>query len=179
MAFATKSVSSFAIIFILVLVIFEVPEIESHDDECLIEYGGDVGLSFCLPEIFPSFCYSRCRKDKGALGGTCIWGEDGTVDVKCLCDYCSDIPNDKILSGAEAPEIEAQDSECLKEYGGNVGFGFCAPQTFPTICYIRCREDKDAKGGRCITGDAGAFDFKCLCDYCSDKPNDQILHGVI
>ncbi|KAG2290246.1 hypothetical protein Bca4012_028701 [Brassica carinata] len=79
----------------------------------------------------------------------------------------------------EAPEIEAQDSECLKEYGGNVGFGFCAPQTFPTICYIRCREDKDAKGGRCITGDAGAFDFKCLCDYCSDKPNDQILHGVI
>ncbi|XP_018465709.1 defensin-like protein 2 [Raphanus sativus] len=99
MAFATKSVSSFAIIFILVLVIFEVPEIEAHDNECLVEYGGDVGFSFCAPEIFPSFCYTNCRKDKGAQGGTCIWGDYGTVEVKCLCDYCSDIPNDKILSG--------------------------------------------------------------------------------
>lgn len=86
----------FAIIFILVLVIFQVPEIEAQDDECLKEYGGDVGFSFCAPEIFPSFCYTNCRKDKGALGGTCIWGDS---DVKCLCDYCSDIPNGKILRG--------------------------------------------------------------------------------
>ncbi|KAG2326202.1 hypothetical protein Bca52824_008930 [Brassica carinata] len=103
MAFATKSVSSLAIVFILVLVIFEVPETEAHDDECLIEYGGDVGPSFCLPEPVPTICYRRCRKDKGALGGTCEWGEeseDGDINVKCLCDYCSsDFPNDKILSG--------------------------------------------------------------------------------
>ncbi|KAF8101232.1 hypothetical protein N665_0208s0021 [Sinapis alba] len=97
MAFTTKSLTSFAIIFILVLAIFEVAEIEAHDDECLKEYGGDVGFSFCAPEIFPSFCYTRCRENKGAQGGTCIWGDEG--DVKCLCDYCSDIPNNKILSG--------------------------------------------------------------------------------
>ncbi|KFK37181.1 hypothetical protein AALP_AA4G224600, partial [Arabis alpina] len=33
---------------------------------------------------------------------------------------------------SEIPEIAAQDSECLKEYGGDVGFGFCAPKIFPT-----------------------------------------------
>ncbi|CAH8290132.1 unnamed protein product [Eruca vesicaria subsp. sativa] len=97
MAMATKSVPFLAILFILVLIIFEAPEIEAQDDECLKEYGGDVGFSFCAPEIFPSFCYTNCRKNKCAQGGTCIWGGEG--DVKCLCDYCSDIPNDKILSG--------------------------------------------------------------------------------
>ncbi|KAG2326201.1 hypothetical protein Bca4012_035167 [Brassica carinata] len=99
MAMATKSVSSFTLILILVLVIFEVPEIKAQDSECLKEYGGDVGFGFCAPRIFPTICYTRCRENKGAKGGKCIWGEAGAGGVKCLCDYCSDSPFDQILRG--------------------------------------------------------------------------------
>ncbi|KAJ0250860.1 hypothetical protein HA466_0132840 [Hirschfeldia incana] len=96
MAMATKSVSSFAAFFILFLVIFEVAEIEAQDSECLKEYGGDVGSAFCAPMIFPTFCYTNCRKDKGAKGGRCIW--KGMGNFKCLCDYCSDEPG-QIVTG--------------------------------------------------------------------------------
>ncbi|CAF1803743.1 unnamed protein product [Brassica napus] len=99
MAMATKSVSSFTLIFILVLVIFaEVPEIKAQDSECLKEYGGNVGFNFCAPRIYPSFCYTRCREDKGAKGGICRWG-DSPDSVKCLCEYCSDQISHQILSG--------------------------------------------------------------------------------
>ncbi|CAH8358552.1 unnamed protein product [Eruca vesicaria subsp. sativa] len=92
MAMATKSVSSFAIFFILFLVMFaEVQETESQDRRCLKEYGGDVGFSFCAPRIYPSFCYRRCRQNKGAKGGKCR-SEAGTGGMKCLCDFCSDKP---------------------------------------------------------------------------------------
>ncbi|CAA7050482.1 unnamed protein product [Microthlaspi erraticum] len=70
----------------------------------------------------------------------------------------------------EVPEIKAQDSKCLKEYGGNVGFSYCAPLIYPSFCYRNCRMNKGAKGGRCRSGKAGAGDMKCLCDFCSDKP---------
>ncbi|EOA28308.1 hypothetical protein CARUB_v10024506mg [Capsella rubella] len=70
----------------------------------------------------------------------------------------------------EVPEIYAQDSKCLKEYGGNVGFSYCAPLIFPSFCYRNCRKNKAAKGGRCRSGGPGAGGMKCLCDYCSDKP---------
>ncbi|KAG7574770.1 Scorpion long chain toxin/defensin [Arabidopsis suecica] len=70
----------------------------------------------------------------------------------------------------EMPEIKAQDSKCLKEYGGNVGFSYCAPRIFPSFCYRNCRKNKGAKGGRCRSGGAGAGSMICLCDYCSDKP---------
>ncbi|XP_010517925.1 PREDICTED: uncharacterized protein LOC104793284 [Camelina sativa] len=74
------------------------------------------------------------------------------------------------------PGTEAHDDDdCLKEYGGNVGFLFCAPRIFPTICYRRCISDKGAKGGRCVWGDD---DVKCLCDFCSDKPSDQFIRQV-
>lgn len=69
------------------------------------------------------------------------------------------------------PETEAQDRECLKEYGGEVGFSYCAPLIRPTFCFRRCREDKGAKGGECRWGDE--FNVKCLCDFCSDKVCDQ------
>ncbi|CAH8257263.1 unnamed protein product [Arabidopsis lyrata] len=69
---------------------------------------------------------------------------------------------------SDMPEIEAQGSECLEEYGGDVGFGFCAPRIFPTICYTRCREIKGAKGGRCRWGEGS--NVKCLCDSCDDTP---------
>ncbi|CAL9243204.1 unnamed protein product [Arabidopsis halleri] len=51
---------------------------------------------------------------------------------------------------SEMPEIKAQDSDCLKEYGGDVGFPFCAILIFPSVCYIKCRQDKaeDAKTER-------------------------------
>ncbi|KAL1191187.1 Defensin-like protein 2 [Cardamine amara subsp. amara] len=92
MVMATKSVSStFAIFFILLLVIFEVSEIEAQDSECLKEYGGDVGFSFCAPLVFPSICYHKCRMDKGSKGGKCLWGTR-VIDVKCLCDFCHDEP---------------------------------------------------------------------------------------
>ncbi|XP_019101985.1 PREDICTED: defensin-like protein 195 [Camelina sativa] len=67
------------------------------------------------------------------------------------------------------PEIEAQGSECLKEYGGDVGFGFCAPRIFPTICYTRCRANKGAKGGRCRWGEEiEAQGSECLKEYGGD-----------
>ncbi|XP_013635185.1 PREDICTED: defensin-like protein 4 [Brassica oleracea var. oleracea] len=93
---ATKSVSSLAAFFILFLVIFEMPEIEAQDSECLKEYGGDVGFGFCAPRIYPTFCVKRCRADKGALGGKCIWGQGS--NVKCLCNFCRPEPG-QILSG--------------------------------------------------------------------------------
>ncbi|XP_018475277.1 defensin-like protein 193 [Raphanus sativus] len=91
MSMTTKSVSYFAIIFILFLVVFEVPKTEAQDRRCLKEYGGDVGFSFCAPRIYPSFCYRRCRQNKGAKGGKCR-SEAGTGSMKCLCDFCSDTP---------------------------------------------------------------------------------------
>ncbi|XP_010508409.1 PREDICTED: defensin-like protein 4 [Camelina sativa] len=87
MVMATKLVSTLAIFFVLVLVISEMPGTEAHAEECLKEYGGDVGFQFCAPRIFPSFCVSRCQADKGAKGGKCTWGSDG---VKCLCDFCGE-----------------------------------------------------------------------------------------
>ncbi|CAA7050481.1 unnamed protein product [Microthlaspi erraticum] len=89
---ATKSVSTFAIFFILFLVVFEVPEIKAQGRKCLEEYGGNVGFSYCAPRIFPSFCYRNCRKNKGAKGGTCRSGKAGAGGMTCLCDYCSDKP---------------------------------------------------------------------------------------
>ncbi|CAF2301063.1 unnamed protein product [Brassica rapa] len=100
MTMATKLVSSVAVFFILFLVIFaEVPEIEAQDTECLVEYGGDVGFAFCAPLIYPPFCYTRCRENKGSKGGICV--SEGNK-VKCLCDFCNDNykpPFDQILSG--------------------------------------------------------------------------------
>ncbi|KAJ0258457.1 Protein NLP8 [Hirschfeldia incana] len=72
------------------IVISDVPETEAQDSKCLREYGGDVGFRFCAPRIFPTFCYTRCRENKGAKGGRCRWGQ-GT-NVTCLCDYCNDQP---------------------------------------------------------------------------------------
>ncbi|CAL9236767.1 unnamed protein product [Arabidopsis halleri] len=97
----TKSVSTFAILIILVLVIFEIPEIEAQDSECLKEYGvdddgEDVGFRFCAPRIHPTLCYRRCEEDKGANGGKCLWGEGG--NVKCLCDFCSEEPFNQFIS---------------------------------------------------------------------------------
>ncbi|KFK32370.1 hypothetical protein AALP_AA6G232700 [Arabis alpina] len=89
MAKAIKSVSIFAIFFILFLLI-SVPEIEAQGSKCLKEYGGDVGFRFCAPLIYPPFCYTRCRENKGAKGGRCRSGEGGAF--KCLCDYCNDTP---------------------------------------------------------------------------------------
>lgn len=72
------------------------PETEAAQDrECLKEYGGDVGFSFCAPMIYPSFCVRRCRADKGAKGGECRWGEE--FNVKCLCDFCGDKAYDQFL----------------------------------------------------------------------------------
>ncbi|KAG7644169.1 Scorpion long chain toxin/defensin [Arabidopsis suecica] len=73
----------------------------------------------------------------------------------------------------EIPEIEAHDSECLKEYGGDVGFGFCAPKIFPTICYRNCQKDKGANGGKCLWGEGG--NVKCLCDFCSKESFNQFI----
>ncbi|KFK32369.1 hypothetical protein AALP_AA6G232600 [Arabis alpina] len=90
MAKAIQSISIFAIFFIFFLLISEVPKIEAQDSKCLKEYGGDVGFGFCAPRIFPRICYTRCRENKGAKGGRCLWGEGSSV--KCLCDYCDDTP---------------------------------------------------------------------------------------
>ncbi|KAL0739945.1 hypothetical protein Bca4012_081458 [Brassica carinata] len=67
----------------------------------------------------------------------------------------------------ETPEIEAQDSKCLKEYGGDVGFSFCAPKIYPTLCVRRCRSDKRALDGKCIWEGINA---KCLCNFCRQEP---------
>ncbi|KAL0739947.1 hypothetical protein Bca4012_081460 [Brassica carinata] len=74
------------------------PEIDAQDSDCLIEYGAGVGFAFCGPIMEPSLCYVRCALDKGAKGGKCEWGEG--INVKCLCDFCSDEP-DQILSAYE------------------------------------------------------------------------------
>ncbi|KAG2309571.1 hypothetical protein Bca52824_029319 [Brassica carinata] len=95
MNMVTKSVSSLAAFFILFLVIFETPEIEAQDSKCLKEYGGDVGFSFCAPKIYPTLCVRRCRSDKRALDGKCIW--EG-INAKCLCNFCRQEPG-QILSG--------------------------------------------------------------------------------
>ncbi|CAN8286637.1 unnamed protein product [Cochlearia groenlandica] len=70
----------------------------------------------------------------------------------------------------EVPETEAQASKCLKEYGGGVGFRYCAPRIYPSFCYRNCRKDKGAKGGKCRSGASGPSSMICLCDFCSDKP---------
>lgn len=57
----------------------------------------------------------------------------------------------------------------VDESGDDVGFHFCAP---PSVCYMRCRQDKGAKGGKYLWGDV--FSAECLCDFCSDVP--IILH---
>ncbi|EOA28668.1 hypothetical protein CARUB_v10024891mg [Capsella rubella] len=85
-----KSFSIFVVFFIFFLVLSDVPDIEAQGTECLKEYGGNVGFGFCAPRIFPTFCYTRCRENKGAKGGRCLWGQGGTV--KCLCDFCDDTP---------------------------------------------------------------------------------------
>ncbi|CAN7020942.1 unnamed protein product, partial [Brassica oleracea var. botrytis] len=86
----TKPVSSFAVIFIIFLVIFaEMTETEAHDSECLKEYGGEVGFSYCASLIYPSFYLRRCRSEKGAKGGECRWGEE--FNVKCLCNFYDQI----------------------------------------------------------------------------------------
>ncbi|XP_010526350.1 PREDICTED: defensin-like protein 195 [Tarenaya hassleriana] len=89
MANAIKSASIFLVFFVLFLVVIEVPKTEAGD-ECLKPYGGNVGFRFCAPRIFPTFCYQRCRSDKGAKGGRCDWRGGGKVI--CYCDYCSDEP---------------------------------------------------------------------------------------
>ncbi|KAG7537600.1 Knottin scorpion toxin-like superfamily [Arabidopsis suecica] len=72
---------------------------------------------------------------------------------------------------SEMPEIKAQDSDCLKEYGGDVGFPFCGILIFPSVCYVKCRQDKKAKGGRCqVQQEEGDTKFTCLCDYCNSSP---------
>ncbi|XP_023640952.1 defensin-like protein 4 [Capsella rubella] len=94
MAMATKLVSTLVIFLVLALAINEVPGTEAHNDECLKEYGGNVGFPFCAPRIFPSVCYSRCQRDKNAQGGKCVWGDSG---VTCFCDFCSDQPSISII----------------------------------------------------------------------------------
>lgn len=76
------------------------------------------------------------------------------------------------------PEIKAQDSDCLKEYGGgdDVSFAFCGPRVFPSICYVRCQLEKGAKGGRCSWGPG--IKVKCLCDYCDDNPSNIRSAGI-
>nr|ACM44499.1 trypsin inhibitor [Descurainia sophia] len=100
MVMAMKSVSTFAIFCILFLVIFETSEIEAQlqERQCLKEYGGDVGFSFCAPRIFPSFCDRNCRNNKGAKGGICRWEQNNAIGVRCLCDFCGEEPSNLILS---------------------------------------------------------------------------------
>ncbi|XP_010506237.1 PREDICTED: defensin-like protein 194 [Camelina sativa] len=98
MAMATKLVSTFAIFFVLVLVISEMPKTEAHDEQCLKEYV-DAPPSFCTARIYPSLCYYRCQADKGAKGGKCfrkIGGDDNPLI--CFCNFCSDKPTDQFLS---------------------------------------------------------------------------------
>ncbi|KAL9302679.1 putative scorpion long chain toxin/defensin, knottin, scorpion toxin [Arabidopsis thaliana] len=92
----TKSVSIFAFFFILVLVIFEIPEIEAQHDECLEEYGRDAGPALCAPEIVPTICYIKCRTEKEANGGRCLWGKDG--NAICLCEYCNEERSNQFTS---------------------------------------------------------------------------------
>ncbi|XP_010506236.1 PREDICTED: defensin-like protein 193 [Camelina sativa] len=84
---ATKLVSTLAIFFILVLVISETRGTEAHGDACLKEYDGEDGFALCAPLIYPPFCYTRCRSDKGAKSGRCVRGATDLMPI-CLCDYC-------------------------------------------------------------------------------------------
>ncbi|KAF3515289.1 hypothetical protein F2Q69_00002207 [Brassica cretica] len=81
-------------------------------------------------------------------------------------DLMGHLPSESI---PKVHETEAQDRKCLKEYGGDVGFSFCAPRIYPLFCYRRCRQNKGgAKGGKCRS-EAGTG-MKCLCDFCSNTP---------
>ncbi|XP_010508408.1 PREDICTED: defensin-like protein 194 [Camelina sativa] len=92
MAMATKLVSSFAIFFILVLVISGMPKTEARDDDdCVKEYTDSPPI-YCMARIYPSLCYYRCISDKGAKGGKC------DADLKCFCNFCSDKPSYQFLS---------------------------------------------------------------------------------
>ncbi|CAA7032714.1 unnamed protein product [Microthlaspi erraticum] len=74
-----------------------------------------------------------------------------------------------ILLISEMPEIEAQDSKCLKEFGGgsDSDFVLCRVIAYPSLCYKECRRLKRAKGGYCITKGRSE---KCFCDICSKAP---------
>ncbi|XP_010526317.1 PREDICTED: defensin-like protein 194 [Tarenaya hassleriana] len=74
-----------------------------------------------------------------------------------------------VLTVIEVPKMEARqlDEECLKVYE-DAPLAFCIALIFPTLCYHRCREDKEALGGHCKLGKFGKP--TCYCDYCSDKP---------
>ncbi|KFK37180.1 hypothetical protein AALP_AA4G224500 [Arabis alpina] len=74
---------------------------------------------------------------------------------------------------SEMSGIEAQDTECLEEYGGDVGFAFCAPRIWPTLCYQFCRLYKGAKGGKCVSEE----NVKCICDFCNDSP--YVIKSII
>ncbi|KFK32372.1 hypothetical protein AALP_AA6G232900 [Arabis alpina] len=78
----------------------------------------------------------------------------------------------------EVPETKAEDRKCLKEYGGNVGYSYCAPRRSPTFCYMNCVMNKGAKSGICRWGDAGPRDVKCLCDYCGDNSGSERKMGM-
>ncbi|CAA0376630.1 unnamed protein product [Arabidopsis thaliana] len=87
-----KSVSVFFVLFIIFLVVLEAPEkIEAKDDKfiCVVEYGGDVGPTFCNPKFFPTLCRQNCRSFKGAKGGKCV-KQPKHKHIKCFCDYCKD-----------------------------------------------------------------------------------------
>ncbi|CAF2300981.1 unnamed protein product [Brassica rapa] len=89
----TKSLSFFAVFFILFLVIFaEVPEIEAQ--LCVREYVGEIPLSNCsVLEI--QLCHTKCRENNGAKAGICYVAGEGedeqrTESFKCLCNFCSE-----------------------------------------------------------------------------------------
>ncbi|CAN6844882.1 unnamed protein product [Brassica oleracea] len=86
----TKSLSFFAVFFILFLVIFaEVPEIEAQP--CLKQYVGGFTSDSCFGQAI-QVCYWKCRLKNKAKGGICYSGE-GADNYKCLCDFCSDNPS--------------------------------------------------------------------------------------
>ncbi|XP_010470039.1 PREDICTED: defensin-like protein 2 [Camelina sativa] len=86
---ATKLVSTFAIFFILVLVISETRGTEAHDDECLKEYDGEDGFALCRPFLYTPPCYTRCKMDNGAKSGRCILGAGELIPL-CFCDFCGE-----------------------------------------------------------------------------------------
>ncbi|XP_010528835.1 PREDICTED: defensin-like protein 4 [Tarenaya hassleriana] len=88
MAKVMKSFSMFVVFFLLILAVLEVRKTEA-EDKCLKAFGGGKGFQLCAPRIYPSFCYRRCRSEKGAFGGKCVWGSGPNPDVRCLCNYCS------------------------------------------------------------------------------------------
>ncbi|KAF2568904.1 hypothetical protein F2Q68_00028342 [Brassica cretica] len=86
---ATKSLSFFAVLIILFLVIFEVPEIEAQP--CLKQYVGGFTSDSCFGQAI-QVCYWKCRLKNKAKGGICYSGK-GADNYKCLCDFCSDNPS--------------------------------------------------------------------------------------